>query len=119
MRTLLAAMVGVVLLPATISNPEGRKPPTVLLERTMLSEVHLQSGSDTLVVQRPAHAREFALGGVFVVDKAGVAGRAWVRYGRASGSLIQVESGAAAGDRIIVADMQAWDAFDRLLVRLR
>jgi hypothetical protein len=129
MRTFIAALVGVVLLSASNYNPEGRRPPTVLLETAMLGEVRraseiataadLRRPGDVLVVKRPVDAREFGDAGVFVVSAEGVARRAWVVFGRASAPLIQVESGLSAGERIIVGDMRAWDAFDRLLVRVR
>ena len=72
------------------------------------------------MVERPVDAREGAQSSVFVVDEDGVLlRRVPVGYGRASPSLIQIVSGVSAGDRIIVSDMRAWDAFERLRLRLR
>jgi hypothetical protein len=76
--------------------------------------------TDALVVERPADVREGALAGVFVVDADGVTlQRVAVAYGRGSPSLIQIVSGVSAGDRIVVSEMRAWDAFDRLRLRSR
>jgi HlyD family secretion protein len=57
---------------------------------------------------------------VFVVDADGErVRRVAVEYGRASPSLIQIVGGLSPGDRIIVSDMRAWDAFQWLRLRSR
>lgn len=125
MRTLIATLICVVLVPATISNPERSRIPTVSADIVMLGEVRrgseigqvteLGDSRDTLLVERPFDAREGAQASVFVVDEDGVVlVRVAVGYGRGSPSLIQIVSGVSAGDRIVVSDMRAWDAFDRL-----
>jgi hypothetical protein len=43
--------------------------------------------------------------------------RVKVELGRASVSTIEVRSGLAEGDRVILSDMSAWDAHDRVRVR--
>jgi hypothetical protein len=40
-----------------------------------------------------------------------------ITYGRASSSRIQVVSGVSRGDRIVVSDMRAWDAFEGIRLR--
>ena len=130
MRTLIAVVIGVVLLPAAISNPERTRIPTVSADTVTLRAVRrgsefgavtdLDDSRDTLLVERPVDAREGAESSVFVVDEDGVLlRRVRVEYGRASPSLIQIVSGVSAGDRIIVSDMRDWDAFDRLRLRPR
>ena len=79
----------------------------------------LGDSGETLLVERPAEAREGALSGVFVVDQHDVLRRVLVKYGRAAGSRIQVVSGLSPGDRIVVSDMRAWDAFERLQLKSR
>ena len=117
MRTFYAALICVVLVPAAIS-PDRTRPPTISTDTVTLKEVR-RSG-DTLVVERPFDAREGATAGVFVVDEDGVLlRRVAVRYGRGSSPLIEVISGVSAGDRIVVSDMRAWDAFERLQLGLR
>jgi multidrug efflux pump subunit AcrA (membrane-fusion protein) len=57
---------------------------------------------------------------VFVVDEDGLLlRRVRVEYGRASSSMIHIVSGVSPGDRIIVSDMRAWDAFEWLQLRSR
>jgi HlyD family secretion protein len=80
----------------------------------------LGDSRDALLVARPVGAREGAQSSVFVVDEYGLLSRRVpVGYGRGSPSLIEIVSGVSAGDRIIVSDMRAWDAFDRLRLGLR
>jgi hypothetical protein len=56
--------------------------------------------------------------GVLVVGRDGVLlRRVVVTYGRALGVLIQIVNGASPGDRVVVSDMSAWDAFDVLQLR--
>jgi HlyD family secretion protein len=125
MRTLAAALIGVALLPASLG--ERRNLPTLRADLVTSREVRraaqvgiateLAESEETLLVERPAHAVESTTRGVFIVSGEGVLVRRAVTYGRASGTLIQVVSGVAPGDRVVVSDMSAWDAFDR--VRLR
>ena len=127
MRTLMAVLICIVLLSATTS-PERTQFPTVAADTVTIREVRrgseigtvaeLGGSSDALLVERPVGAREGAKSSVFVVDVDGVLlRRVAVEYGRASQSLIQIVSGVSPGDRIIVSDMRAWDAFDRLRLR--
>jgi HlyD family secretion protein len=129
MRTLIAVLICIVPLPAAIT-PERTRLRTVSADTVTVREVRrasemsavteLGDSRNTLVVERPIDAREGAKSSVFVVDKDGVLlRRVPVGYGRASPSLIQIVSGVSAGDRIIVSDMRAWDAFDRLRLGLR
>src|SRR5262245_52404188 len=101
MRMLVAVVIGVVLMPAAISNPERRKLPSVSAETVTLREVlraseigaatELRDSADTLLVERPVGAREGAQSSVFVVAEEGVLlRRVAVRYGRGSPSLIQI-----------------------------
>ena len=128
MRTLLAVLICIVLLSARTS-PERAKLPTVAADTVTIREVRrgsvigavaeLGDSRDALLVERPVGAREGAKSSLFVVDADGVLERVAVEYGRASPSLIQIVSGVSPGDRIIVSDMRAWDAFERLRLRLR
>jgi HlyD family secretion protein len=130
MRTLMAVLVGIMLLPAALSNPERTKAPTVSADAVTLREVRRGSElgavtelgglRDAVLVERPVDARAGAKSSVFVVDEDGVLlRRVAVEYGHASPSLIQIVSGVSPGDRIIVSDMRAWDAFEQLRLRAR
>ena len=82
MRTLMLVLIGVVLLPAVISNPERSRAPTVSADTVTLREVRrgsefgavteLGDSRDTLLVERPVDAREGATSSVFVADEDGV-----------------------------------------------
>jgi len=117
MRTLLVAFIGVVLFSTVILNPEPAIP-TVSVVIVSIKEVRRQR--NTLIVERPVGAREGAMSSVFVVtDDSRALRRVAVQYGRPSLSLIEVVSGLSAGDRIVVSDMSAWDAFERIRMRSR
>ena len=128
MRTLVAVLIGIVLLSAR-TTPDRAKVPTVAANTLTIGEVRrgseigvvagLDDSRDGLFVERPAGAREGARSSVFVVDAdRDQLRRVAVEYGRASTSVIQIESGVSPGDRIILSDMRAWDAFERLQLRL-
>jgi hypothetical protein len=116
MRTLIAVGIGIVLLPA-ISAPDRPDPPTVSADTMRLAEV--RRASDTLLVERPIHAKEHATSSVFVVGEGEVLRRVAVTYGRASTSMIQITGGVAPGDRIVVSDVRSWDQFERIRIRSR
>ena len=128
MRLLIAVLIGVVLL-SPKTTPERTAIPTVAIDIVATSEVRrgseigdvARSGDspDILVVERPVGASESTQSSVFVLDADGEQlRRVAVEYGRGSASLIQI-SGVARGDRIVVSDMRAWDAFERLQLRSR
>jgi hypothetical protein len=118
MRTLLVALILIVIFSAVIWRPAPTAIPSVSAETVSISEVRRQR--DALIVERPAGAAEGALSSVFVVtDSDGELRRVAVRYGRASSSGIEVVSGLSPGARIIVSDMSAWDPFERLRIRFR
>lgn len=128
MRTLTAVLICVVLCPAIISNPERPTLATVSVETVTLRRVRrglaigavseLGDSPAPLLVARPVDARAGASSSVFVVDEDGVLlRRVPVEYGHASASEIEIISGVSPGDRIVVSDMRAWDAFDRLQLK--
>ena len=112
------------------TSPERTKPPTVASDAVTIKEVRRASDTgslaelgdsrDALLVERPVGSKEGATSSVFVVDADGQRlRRVAVEYGRASPSMIQIVSGVSPGDRIIVSDMRAWDAFEQIQLRLR
>jgi HlyD family secretion protein len=124
MRTLIAVLILIVLLSARTS-PDRTKLPSVAADIVTIREVRrgseidavagLDDLRDALLVERPVGAKEGTRSSVFAVDADGVlVRRVAVEYGRASPSLIQIVSGVSRGDRIIVSDMSAWDAFEEL-----
>ena len=124
MRTLMTVLICIVLLSAG-TDPDRPDLPTVTADTVTIGEVRrgseigavaeLGDSRDALLVERPVGAREGEKSSVFIVDVNGEQlRRVAVEYGRASPSLIQIVSGVSPGDRIIVSDMSAWDAFEQL-----
>jgi HlyD family secretion protein len=128
MRSLFAVLTCVVLFSALFWEPPRTSIPTVSAGTVSVREVRVHTAG-TLMVERPVGATEGVISSVFVVtDADGVSHRApveyvlrrvQVQYGRASASLIEVVGGLSAGDRIVVSDMRAWDAFERVRIRSR
>jgi HlyD family secretion protein len=52
-----------------------------------------------------------------LIDASGTATRVQVSLGKSSVNSIEVKSGLNEGDRVVLSDMSAWDAYNR--VRLR
>jgi HlyD family secretion protein len=69
-------------------------------------------------VGRPAFGQEQSTVGLFkITDESGEAERTQVKLGKSSVNTIEIASGLNVGDQVVLSDMSAWDAFER--VRLR
>ena len=80
--------------------------------------VQLERLENVLYVGRPSLGQDNSTTGLFkVTSPAGDASRVQVRFGTSSVNEIVVISGLKEGDRVVLSDMTAWDAYDR--VRLR
>jgi HlyD family secretion protein len=80
--------------------------------------IELERLNDVLFVGRPAFGQEQSTVGLFKMETDGSnAARVQVQLGRSSVNYVEVVSGLKAGDTVILSDMSAWDAFDR--VRLK
>ena len=80
--------------------------------------IELERLPDVLYVGRPAVAQEQSTATLFKVQDDGVeAGRVQVKLGRSSVNTVEILSGLKAGDRVVLSDMSAWDAFDRIQLR--
>jgi hypothetical protein len=74
--------------------------------------------SSAMYVGRPPYGDPGASVGLFRLDQGGKeAVRVRVKLGRASANAIQVLSGLAAGDRVIISDMSSWDNVSRVRIR--
>ena len=110
-----AATNGTVTVDVTFDEelPRGAVP-----DLTVDGTVQLERAEDVLFVGRPVFGREDSTIALFRLDgETGDAQRVQVRVGRSSVSDIEITSGLAEGDQVILSDMSAWDAVDR--VRLR
>lgn len=73
---------------------------------------------DVVYFERPGDSRPNTESIIFLLEPDGEhAKRIKVRYGQQSGALMEIVSGLSPGDRVIVTDMSAWAAHER--VRLK
>jgi HlyD family secretion protein len=80
--------------------------------------IELERIPSALQVGRPAFGQEQSTIALFkIVDAAGNANRVQVHVGKSSVNTLEILSGLNEGDRVVLSDMSAWDAVDR--VRLR
>lgn len=110
-----AAQGGTVAVDVTFGDatlPAGARP-----DLTVDGTIEIERLQGVLHVGRPAQATEQATLGLFRVGPDGYAQRTPVQLGRASVNRVEVRSGLAEGDRVVLSDTSAWDGLDR--VRLR
>jgi HlyD family secretion protein len=80
--------------------------------------IELERLENVLYVGRPAFGQEQSTVGLFkITDESGEAERTQVKLGKSSVNTIEIASGLNVGDQVVLSDMSAWDAFER--VRLR
>ncbi len=80
--------------------------------------IDVGTAMDIVYFERPASARPKTKSSIFVLEADGVhARRVAVEYGRLSGSQLEIISGLAPGDRVIVTDLP--DVAGRMRVALR
>ena len=89
--------------------PKGARP-----DLSVDGTVQLERLADVVKVGRPAFGQEQSAVGLFKLQANGEAMRARVKLGRTSVNEVEIVSGLNAGDQVILSDMSAWDAFDRI-----
>ncbi len=92
--------------------PQGARP-----DLSVDGTVQIERLDDVLYVGRPAFGQANSTVGLFRLMDGGVAERVNVRLGRSSVNTIEIVSGLALGDVVILSDMSQWDSYDR--VRLK
>jgi HlyD family secretion protein len=110
-----AAQNGTVTVDVTLTEalPRGAVP-----DLSVDGTIQLQHLTNVLYVGRPAFGQDQSTIGMFkLVGDSGDATRVQVHVGRSSVNAIEVVSGLKEGDQVVLSDMSAWDAVDR--VRLR
>jgi HlyD family secretion protein len=97
---------------------DGELPRGAVPDMSVEGNIELERLNDVLFMGRPAFGQEQSTVTLFKVDAAGSgADRVQVKLGRQSVNAIEIVAGLNVGDTVILSDMSAWDAFDR--VRLR
>jgi len=110
-----AAQNGTVTVDVQLEGPlpRGARP-----DLSVDGTVELERLDNVLFVGRPAFGQEQSTVGLFKLDPAtGEASRVQVQLGRSSVNTIEVMSGLADGDQVVLSDMSAWDQFDRIRLR--
>jgi HlyD family secretion protein len=93
--------------------PRGARP-----DLTVDGTIELERLANVLYVGRPAQGQPETTIGLFrIVPGTNEAERVKVQLGRASVSTIEVRAGLAEGEKVILSDMSAWDAHDRVRIK--
>jgi len=80
--------------------------------------IELERLNDVLFMGRPAFGQDQSVVGLFKIGADGVeAERTQVKLGRSSVNTIEVLSGLKVGDQVILSDMSAYDAYDRIRLK--
>ena len=97
---------------------EGPLPKEARPDLSVDGTIQIDRLEDVLYVGRPAYGQANSLVGLFKVVEGGDAAiRVNVRLGKSSVNTIEIVEGLQVGDEVILSDMSAYDAHDR--VRLR
>jgi HlyD family secretion protein len=96
---------------------EGDLPKGAVPDLSVDGTIELERLNDVLYMGRPAFGQEQSTVTVFKVDADGSASRVQVKLGKESVSSVKILSGLSLGDRVILSDMSAWDAFDRIKLK--
>ena len=97
---------------------DGDLPRGAVPDLSVDGNIELERLSDALFMGRPAFGQEQSTITLFKIDPDGSgANRVQVKLGRSSVNAMEIVAGLNVGDAVILSDMSAWDAFDR--VRLR
>lgn len=90
--------------------PRGARP-----DLSIDGMIELERLNEVVFVGRPAFGQEKSTVGIFRLEAEGAyAARTRVQLGRSSVNTIEIVSGLAPGDRVILSDMSQWDANDRI-----
>jgi HlyD family secretion protein len=94
----------------------GEYPKGVRPDLSVDGTIEVERLADVLYVGRPAYGQSDSTVSMFKWLPNGEAVRIQVKLGRASVNTIEIKDGLQIGDRVILSDMSAWDAFDRLRI---
>jgi len=90
--------------------PKGARP-----DLSVDGTIELERLTDVLYVGRPAFGQEQSTVGLFKLEPGGSgAVRTQVKLGRSSVNTVEILEGLNVGDQVVLSDMSAWNAFDRV-----
>jgi len=94
---------------------KGDLPPGARPDLSVDGTIQLEKLDDVVFVGRPVFGQQDSTVQLFKLEPDGkYANKVKVAFGRSSVSTIEVKSGLAVGDRVILSDMSAYDAYDRI-----
>lgn len=107
-----AAKEGTVLVDVRL---EGALPPGARPDLSVDGTIEIAKMANVMFIQRPAFGQPNSTVSVFKYEPDGkAASRVQVKFGRTSVNTIEVLEGLRVGDKVILSDMSAWDAHDRV-----
>jgi HlyD family secretion protein len=109
-----AAVNGTVTIDVTLS---GELPRGAVPDMSVDGTIELERLENVLFVGRPAFGQDQSTISLFRVAADGLASRVQVQVGVSSVNRMEIRAGLDEGDEVVLSDMSAWDAVDR--VRLR
>jgi HlyD family secretion protein len=94
---------------------EGRLPDGARPDLSVDGTIVLEKLDDVVYVGRPVFGQPNSLITLFRLEEAGrFASRTQVRLGRTSVNTIEITEGLRVGDQVILSDMSAHDAYNRI-----
>ena len=106
-----AAVNGTVKVEVQLNGeyPKGTRP-----DLSVDGTIDIERLSNVLYVGRPAYGQPESTVGIFKLMPSGEANRVQVKLGRSSVNQIEIVEGLSQGDQVVLSDMSAWDAYDRV-----
>src|SRR5205814_4995092 len=92
----------------------GEYPKGARTDLSVDGTIDIERLANVLYVGRPAYGQAETTVGVFKLMPTGEASRVQVKLGRSSVNQIEIVDGLHEGDQVILSDMSAWDAYDRV-----
>ncbi|HSJ26405.1 MAG TPA: HlyD family efflux transporter periplasmic adaptor subunit [Longimicrobiales bacterium] len=97
---------------------DGELPASARPDMSIDGTIEIDRLDDVLFVSRPNYGSAGQAISLFVVSADGrTADRVQVRLGQTSVNFVEIVSGLNQGDRVILSDMQQWDAHNRVRIR--
>jgi len=94
---------------------EGALPPGARPDLSVDGTIEIETLVDVLYVGRPTFGQPNSTVGLFKLERDGRhASRVQVKLGRSSVNTIEILEGLRLGDQVVLSDMSAWDAYDRI-----
>ncbi len=94
---------------------EGELPPGARPDLSVDGTIEIETLVNVLYVGRPTFGQPNSTVGLFRLEPDGKhASRAQVKLGRSSVNTIEILEGLRTGDQVVLSDMSAWDAYDRI-----